>query len=413
MIADVLSGQAPWHVETGDALAVLRGLPEGRVQTCVTSPPYFGLRDYGVAGQMGLEATPALYVADMVEVFREVRRVLRGDGTLWLDIGDSYAAGGANGHSQRSTTFHGHAGAERDHKEKRPPPGTKPKDLLGVPWQLALALRDDGWYLRSEIIWCKSSPMPESVRDRPTRAHEQVFLLAKEARYFYDAESERAPRLHSGPDAGWGPRGDSARDPGARLDLPTGAPALNGRNLWSYWTDISPSPDSVGHFALMPLALAARCVRLGTSAKGACPRCGAAWRRVVERRADGRRPYATVGPGTKADGAGRADGSSRQGVHKVLREDGRGGDLAKAEVSHLGWRPGCACPDAPPVGCVVLDPFAGAGTTGIAARNSGQRFVGIELSATYADLARQRIGAAAPLLDYHDKQPTPMQGELF
>ena len=248
--------------------------------------------------------------------------------------------------------------------------------------------------------------MPESVRDRPTRAHEQVFLLSKSPRYVYDQEAERPPNSEAGisraqyaynpstpPEAHGLKQRAGNMKPGSFRPI---NPA--GRSLWTYWNDIAPSPDSVGHFALMPLALASRCVRLGTSARGACPRCGAAWRRVVERTrrlANGRAPEA----GSWHDPASG---------HAV-----RGGTGAYVAANTTGWRPGCACPDAPPIGCVVLDPFCGAGTSGVAARNSGQRFLGVELSPKYADLARSRIAAAAPLLDYHDKQPTPVQGELF
>ena len=163
---------------TGDCRDVLRTLPDDSVHCCVTSPPYFGLRDYGVDGQMGLEATPDEYIAGMVEVFREVRRVLRDDGTLWLNIGDSYANDGKWGGStggKATKALHGATGIGR----RKTTTGLKPKDLIGIPWMLAFALRADGWYLRQDIIWAKPNPMPESVRDRCTKAHEYLFLLSK------------------------------------------------------------------------------------------------------------------------------------------------------------------------------------------------------------------------------------------
>jgi DNA modification methylase len=170
----------------GDALEMLRTLPDKSVQCCVTSPPYWGLRDYGVAGQIGLEATPEIFVRKMVEVFREVRRVLKGDGTCWVNLGDSYAQdkkwGGASG--GKNYTSHG-GGYSRERKFS----GLKPKDLVGIPWRVAFALQADGWWLRSDIIWHKPNPMPESVTDRPTKAHEYIFLLTKSERYFYDAEA--------------------------------------------------------------------------------------------------------------------------------------------------------------------------------------------------------------------------------
>lgn len=185
----------------GDCLKVMAGLPDGSIHCCVTSPPYWGLRDYGVDGQIGLESTPEAYVARMVEVFREVRRVLRDDGTLWLNLGDSYAAGGTGGSSMKSSLKYG---GRVDHPNRAKvkqsvlnsgatsrsaPDGLKPKDLVGIPWRVAFALQADGWWLRQDIIWHKPNPMPESVRDRCTKAHEYVFLLTKSERYYYDADA--------------------------------------------------------------------------------------------------------------------------------------------------------------------------------------------------------------------------------
>jgi DNA modification methylase len=179
-------------IHCGDALTVLRTMGTGFVNCCVTSPPYWGLRDYGVAGQIGLERTPEEYIARMVEVLSEVRRVLRDDGTLWLNIGDSYCSAWP---CQRRNEI-GAGSLENGKREARPPrlpSGMKEKDLVGIPWALAFALRADGWYLRSEIIWAKPNPMPESVTDRPTKAHGQIFLLAKSERYFYDAKAIQEP----------------------------------------------------------------------------------------------------------------------------------------------------------------------------------------------------------------------------
>jgi hypothetical protein len=182
----------------GDALDVLRGLPDESVHCCVTSPPYWGLRDYGVDGQLGLEATPEEYVARMVAVFAEVRRVLRSDGTCWLNIGDSYTSGGRD---YRVADSKGDASGNARAMETRAavPAGLKPKDLVGIPWRLTFALQADGWYLRSDIIWSKPNPMPESVTDRPTKAHEYLFLLTRSARYFYDAEAIAEPAEWYGP----------------------------------------------------------------------------------------------------------------------------------------------------------------------------------------------------------------------
>ena len=207
----------------GDCLETLKTLPDGCVQTCVTSPPYWGLRDYGIAGQLGMESTPADYVDNLVTVFREVWRVMKDDGILWINLGDSYAgSGGAGSWSKRKAGKQEYAGQRSNvnrtiSRKNRvagtrrrygaeggnhlpAPPGLKPKDLVGIPWRVAFALQEDGWYLRSDIIWNKPNPMPESVTDRPTKAHEYIFLLAKSEKYYYDAEAileECSPNTHA------------------------------------------------------------------------------------------------------------------------------------------------------------------------------------------------------------------------
>ena len=185
-----------WELLQGDCLDVLRTLPDKSVHCCVTSPPYFGLRDYGVDGQIGLEQTPDEYVAKLVDVFREVKRVLRDDGTLWLNLGDSYfsttkGSGGSNPETSPKQAWKGVENGQgfTPRKISAGNSDLKPKDLIGIPWRVAFALQADGWYLRSDIIWAKGNPMPESVTDRPTKAHEYIFLLSKSERYFYDAEA--------------------------------------------------------------------------------------------------------------------------------------------------------------------------------------------------------------------------------
>lgn len=192
---------ATYRVLLGDALEQLRTLPDASVQTCVTSPPYFGLRSYlpsdhtDKAKEVGSEETPAEYVARLVSVFREVKRVLRDDGTLWLNLGDSYARNPKKGvkFESGSTTYMTNQQAREENRGTPIPEGLKEKDLLGIPWRVAFALQDDGWYLRSDIIWAKGSPMPESVKDRPTRSHEYIFLLSKQSRYYYDADAIAEP----------------------------------------------------------------------------------------------------------------------------------------------------------------------------------------------------------------------------
>ena len=256
----------------GDALATLRTLPANSVQCVVTSPPYFGLRDYGVPGQIGLEPTPAEYVARLVDVFREVKRVLRDDGTLWLNLGDSYANDakwGGKTAGKHALGLHGEpVGRNRRHT------GLRPKNLLGIPWRVAFALQDDGWILRQDIIWHKPNAMPESVCDRPTKAHEYLFLLAKSERYFYDADAIREEQSVSSIQR-WG----SIEKARQRINPYSSAPdrndyapangaqslgcSVNGRNRRSVWT-IATKPYKEAHFATMPPELVEPCILAGT-----------------------------------------------------------------------------------------------------------------------------------------------------
>lgn len=246
----------------GDSLMTLPTVEAGSCQCCVTSPPYWGLRDYGHHGQIGLENTPEEYVARLVAVFRDVRRVLRDDGVLWLNLGDSYANdakwGGSTG-GKHASALHG----EPIGRGKRDT-GLKPKDLVGIPWRVAFALQADGWYLRADCIWAKPNPMPESVTDRPTKAHEYVFLLSKSERYFYDADAVREQAT-----VGNHPRTVFDNTP----PVPPGqsphrglrhAPLADaGRNLRSVWT-IATHPYSGAHFATFPPALPTRCILAGS-----------------------------------------------------------------------------------------------------------------------------------------------------
>jgi DNA modification methylase len=262
----------------GDARAL--PLRDGCVACVVTSPPYWGLRDYGVRGQIGLEQTPEQFVSALVEVFREVRRVLKEDGTAWVNLGDSYA------HSLRQSGV-AHAGEKQNTSEgsirsgfKALPVGMKEKDLVGVPWRVAFALQADGWYLRSDIIWSKPNPMPESVTDRPTKAHEYLFLLSKRATYYYDAEAVKEPHATGDRPDKWegrtydgkGPAMDDGRRNGNvreyRLDP-------SGRNKRSVW-HIATQPYAGAHFATMPEPLIAPCILAGCPPGGLVldPFCG-------------------------------------------------------------------------------------------------------------------------------------------
>lgn len=366
------------------------------VQTVVTSPPYWGLRDYGIKDGIGLEESPEAWVEQMVQVFREVRRVLRPDGTVWLNVGDAYCTmGGAR-------TYHGIRAGRQDEPPRpehtdpgkhgrwnRDYNGLKPKDLIGLPWRLAFALQADGWWLRSDVVWSKPNPMPESVTDRPAKAHESLFLLTKSPRYFYDADAvreEASPasiaRINQSTfdQQEGGPkdyaRTETNRNRSTRKTLENFA-KNPGRNLRTVWTvPTQPFPDA--HFATFPEALVLPCIRAGTSEKGACGECGAPWERVTERTAYGSRA---------GDGDPMVEGFQRNrmgGQHFW--------DNEYEPPRTTGWQPTCDH-ETGPVPCIVLDPFAGSGTTGIIARKLGRRFVGLDLSEDYCRMARRRIRA--------------------
>ena len=257
-------------IEFGDCREIMRRwADEGiRVQTCVTSPPYFGLRDYGVDGQIGLEDTPGAYVAQLVEVFREVRRVLRDDGTLWINIGDSYAGAGYSNHKGTGGTQRENGGKQRHLSGT----GFKNKDLIGIPWMLAFALRADGWFLRQDIIWHKPNPMPESVRDRCTKAHEYVFLLSKSERYFFDSDAMKEDAIggQTGKAASFKRDGSKREQKIPGQGYGTHRPdredvAYNGakRNRRSVWT-VATRPYKGAHFATFPPALIEPCILAGS-----------------------------------------------------------------------------------------------------------------------------------------------------
>ena len=267
--ADVLGGRAAWSCEAADVLAWLRGLPADCVHCCVTSPPYYGLRDYGVSGQLGLEATPAEYVEKMVAVFREVRRVLHPSGTLFLNLGDSYSATGKSGGGKQGEAWKD-AGAKtvgpRGGAWSPAPAGYKPKDLLGIPWRVAFALQADGWYLRQDIIWSKPNPMPESIRDRCTKAHEYVFLLSKSPRYHFDAKAVAEKATSVGGGASFGKQGQDTT--GTRAQSRTyDRPEYATRNRRSVWP-IATRSYKGAHFAVMPEKLVEPCVLAGCPAGG-------------------------------------------------------------------------------------------------------------------------------------------------
>ena len=383
-------------IHQGDVRDVLPTLDAESVQCVVTSPPYWGLRDYGVTGQIGLEPTPDDYAQTMVKVFREVKRVLRDDGTVWLNLGDSYAGswgnyGGKNRGQggQRPVNVGSLPAPAWDGRENERPAasrrqnGLKPKDLIGIPWRVAFALQADGWYLRSDIIWAKGvsfcpnysgSVMPESVTDRPTKSHEYLFLLTKSPRYYYDADAVRENWADDRNGAANGQNWDRPETQTASPRRPQLAPKTTGRNLRSVWT-INPQPFSEAHFATFPTALVEPCIKAGTSEKGACDKCGAPWNRQTD---------ISYSPG---DG-----GPGFAARHTDHRDRGRPNlENKKKHVSTSGWAPSCKCETDSHARCVVLDPFAGSGTVGCVALKLGREFVGIELNPDYCTLARESI----------------------
>jgi len=260
-------------IEFGDCRETMRRWAAAgiRAQTCVTSPPYFGLRDYGHAGQIGLEQTPDEYIAAMVEVFRCVRDVLADDGTLWLNIGDSYASNPASGGAQSSKMTGGEHKRTPGERKYQRPDGCKPKDLIGIPWMLAFALRADGWYLRQDIIWHKPNPMPESVRDRCTKAHEYIFLLSKSERYFFDSEAMQEPAVGgaTGAAASFKRSGSKRNQTIPGQGYGTHRPEREDvvynetRNRRSVWT-VATRPYKGAHFATFPPALIEPCILAGS-----------------------------------------------------------------------------------------------------------------------------------------------------
>ena len=337
---EFFESRLPWDVLCGDALEVLRRMPDESTHTIVTSPPYFGLRSYDMDGQIGLETTPREYVAKLVAIFCEVRRVLRSDGTLWLVLGDSFS--GSNKGMNKDGSSNGGPKTPRGILQGGIPfekSGLPPKNLIGIPWRVALALQDDGWILRSDIVWAKTNPLPESMTDRPTRAHEYIFLLAKSPNYYYNADAIREPYVNGDPTPPRGSKGiinnplnsgrrrgnkerfipEEVSDPRGRVNSHRGSGVPweedhRGRNKRDVWTvSVKAFPGS--HYATYPVDLIEPCILAGA-----------------------------------------------------------------------------------PEGGVVLDPFCGSGTTGVAAIRHLRRFLGIELNPEYVKMAKRRISEDAPLL---------------
>ena len=428
-------------IVTGDALTVLRSMPSESVHCVVTSPPYWGLRDYGVEGQLGLERTPAEYVDKVAAIFKEVHRVLRSDGTLWLNLGDCYATGAGNVGDRQGGGKQGEKWGTRGpmtQPNRMPIDGLKTKDMVGIPWRVAFRLQDDGWYLRSDCIWSKTNPMPSSVRDRPSTSHEYIFLLSKSEKYFYDAEAVKEPatgtarhrghgvnkkiaKLPTGWDTKPGTHGRIHRigreGPNSRMHVnrdpahankqphqycrdsryasairqnPSFSAAITGlvatRSLRTIWT-FATQPYKEAHFATYPERLVNPCILAGTSEHGCCGVCSRPYRRIVSVE------YSNVGNRT-TNGP-----RSKEQRHKEF--GGAGYDTRFERVSRTdGWQRACLCTDTlfattAPIPCTILDPFAGSGTTGVVSKKFGRDFIGIEISSEYAALAESRIAAVS------------------
>lgn len=437
-VDSVLNGQRAWTVVAGHCVDVLRGMPDSCVHMVVTSPPYWGLRDYGLRpvlwdddqtcahrwslerhpatrklqarggvsaaedgiknvdpadgggsktevsslcagcgawrGSLGLELTPELYVRHLVDVFREVRRVLRDDGTVWLNLGDCYAGSGGPGSQYDSKAAPKYRSAFKKYPNpNREVTGLKPKDLVGIPWRVAFALQADGWFLRSDCIWAKPNPMPESVKDRPTRAHEYVFLLTKQEKYYYDADGIREPQTGNAHGRGRGITPKSTK-PGTGVKANTSFHEAvsrmvflpSGRNRRSVWT-IPVVPYREAHFATFPSRLVEPCIVAGTSGRGVCPQCGVPWSRVAR---------AIYRNDTTSDGRGAIGNDIKGGRDQGLR---RFTVRTRRLPATLGWQPNCSCgtPDLLPDELdVILSPSTRSGTRDDSTTLKGRRGLG-------------------------------------
>jgi len=410
------------QIVCGDAKDVLSQIPDCSVHCCITSPPYYRLRRYsgeqsriwngdssckhqwvsyiqkGITGgkksskvqikgkenfqivldnkykycsrcdawygELGQEPTPELYVQHLVEIFREVKRVLRKDGTLWLIIGDTYAG----------TQFR---------------PNIKPRDLIGIPWMVAFALRNDGWHLRQDIIWSKTNPMPESIANRCTRSHEYIFLLTKCLRYYYDNEAIKEPSKYI-----WNSAQSSFAKPGEKEqniivqqnmrihggDTHHPDREQNTRNKRSVW-NISTQPRKEFHFATFPDKLVHTCILAGTSEKGCCTQCGSPYKRIVDKNRVSTRPaYNSKTYNCHPQKFGNRDPKR----HITL-------------TTTAGWKKSCKCNSNDISQCVVLDPFGGAGITASIAQILGRNFIHIDISQEYCDVAQKRINNSSAL----------------
>jgi DNA modification methylase len=376
---------ASGQVHIGSVLELAGRLEPLSVQTIVTSPPYWGLRSYlpadhpDKAHELGGEATPEEFVANLVAVFAALRACLKDDGTIWLNLGDSYASGGRSSYGgfQPDTKQATHTAVKSAPRAPHPP-GIPEKSLLLIPHRVALALQADGWVVRSAITWAKKSPMPGSCTDRPTSATEMVFLLSKNPTYYYDAVAVAEPSVSDHPSGnGYKRPQQISRDGRGSDDQWMPQATRNMRNFWL----LGPEPFADAHFAVFPSEIPRRAIRAGTSQAGECASCGRAWVRAVER---------SFRPMTDRSAAKLAKDSGAKG----LDASSRWGDVPRGytDTETTGWAPQCACPPGTPTRPqIVLDPFSGSGTTGEVAHQEGRRFVGIDLDERAVGWHRDRL----------------------
>jgi DNA modification methylase len=370
-----MRGTMNYKIIQGDCREALKQVADESVNTCVTSPPYFGLRSYSDSElEIGKEDEVEAYVQALVEVFREVKRVLRDDGTLWLNLGDSYASNGCyinawleKEHNKGKKHLHvkNHE-RYRDRKAVRGGEyGIKAKDLIGIPWRVAFALQADGWYLRQDIIWAKPNPMPESVGDRCTKAHEYIFLLSKKSHYYYDHEAIKETSV-------------------------SGKEKKNKRSVWT----VNTKGYKGAHFAVYPKDLILPCILAGTSAHGCCSKCGAPYKQVVNHPGNPLGILGHKGIPNVSNTSGSFIAGDKVTVHTEngirLKKGHNPTQYSKSQPTDE-WVQTCNCKDVDVVPCTVLDPFTGSGTTAVVSLQNKRNFVGCELNPDYAALAESRI----------------------
>ena len=385
-------------IRIGDCLDEMNSIPSNSIHCCVTSPPYYQLRDYGVEGQIGLEDTVEEYINKMVLVFQEVRRILRPDGTVWLNLGDTYAS------TQSSDTkkfgneqFNKNRSCREQCKipKKSVPSGFKRGELMGIPWRVALALQASGWYLISDVIWHKPNCMPESVKKRPTKSHDYVFLLSKSPTYYYDYVAIQEPVKESslkryrypmkGGTPGTAYLNEDRKKP-HNFNLDGGAKYKNKRSVWTI-----PTRGYAGsHFATFPLNLVDVCLKAGTSEKGCCPICGSPYVRIIDQNFV---PQQDIRDLTKL----------AKSSNKRLDTSNNWGDYPRGMTitTTIGWGSTCSCHAGDPIPCTVVDPFAGSGTVGEWCRHNNRSCILIELNGNYKPLIIDRTMASVPPLEVY------------